>query len=132
MANATAVLTVANFPAGVDNTQRRQILYGKVAIGTTSQTYVVGGLPLTWLGIKDASGGTVFPQTAETAPVHVQFDDFSGTGYIFQYNKASNTIQIFESAGSAAPLAELTAIDIPATVAAANIAFKAEFIRNNA
>jgi hypothetical protein len=130
MAQATAVLTVDNFPFGIDNTQRRVKVYGTVAIGTTSETYLTTGLPLSWQTLVDKSGQNVLINTQQLTPVRVSFEDYSGTGYVFQWNKAHDSIQIFLT-GTAAndPLNEFGENDIPSAIATATIVFTAEFIR---
>jgi hypothetical protein len=137
MANATAIATLANYPEGIDNTQRRIHAYGTVQIGpTTAGTYVTGGLAFTLIGIKDKSGQVVILNTVSTKPLRCSFIDTSGTGYVFQYNAANATLQIFTidtaATGTEYPMIEFTSgANIPASVVAAAIRFEADFQRAN-
>lgn len=87
MAAATASLIVNNYPNGINTDQRRAYVYGRAVLGTTSQTYVVGGLPLNFATLTDESGATVpYVASAHTSPLNVEFDDVNGSGYEYRYN----------------------------------------------
>lgn len=86
MANATATLIVNNYPNGINTDQRRAYVYGRAVIGTTSQTYVVGGLPLNFANLFDEAGASVAVSAQHTTPLSVEFEDYNGSGYEFRYN----------------------------------------------
>ena len=120
MAAATATPTVANHPYGVDNTQRRQILDGTLAISASPATYVTNGLPVSFVNEK--------LKVVTATPAYV---DFAGTGgYQYVYDYTHGTIRIFESTASAAAFTELSnGAAIPAAVSGDSIHFHAEFPR---
>ncbi len=143
MASASSTLRVNAHPYGVDNTQRRQIVYG-TCILSPSGTYIntsnaSSGIPLIWGNMQDGNHNnqpTFQPQTGPWVDniagcVRPSWADFSTAGaettipdYEYVYNKMANgssTLRIL-SAGT-----ELTN---NAAITADNIIFRAEFIRN--
>jgi hypothetical protein len=207
MAVATFTFNVSDYPAGKDNTQRRETLYGSVTIVGDSPSYVAGGNRINFSPLEPIKSVTMLPNWCDVVSL-------SGSGYIYKFNplgatitnialttnvitvSAKNTLaagdivqlsglttntdlngaqlkvistglsatafeanlthanissaadtgfalpityatglpfqgklQIFQSAGSAAPLAELATAAIPAGVVADVLKFKAEFLR---
>ena len=207
MALATATATIANFPNGADNTQRRQLAFGLTAIGASALTYTAGGirinftplssikvqpvnlLPL-WADFKTESGSgyvyvfnplgpaitnvaltanvvtitaannlvsgdVVIPNSVVTATflngvkltvatasassftaalVHGNYVSASDSGFAPPFSYASGlpfqgNLMVFQSAGSAAPLAQISTAAVPAGVSGDTIGFRAEFLR---
>lgn len=115
-----------------DNTQKLSRVYGYFTIAGTGN-YVAGGIPVDFTGVALTSKGPVsvrvFSNLA-TASVATAL-------YVYSYVPDSNTaptlsggaVQVFQSAGSAAPLAEISGA-LPAGVTGDYIAFVAEFQRD--
>jgi hypothetical protein len=120
-----ATLSLNAYPNGVDNTQRRLILHGIVAL---SGTYATGGIALNWQAISQGNGGEYALDTAQATPEIVYFQSVAGntTQYSYAWNKAANKIQIFVSGASGAPAAELGAVTVPTDT----VEFEAQFIRS--
>jgi hypothetical protein len=136
MAATTATLTVYNYPNGINNTQRRQTLYGTIAIGASPLTYATGGIQLSFLGVKDASGQVVQIDSASTLPAILWLQGVGGSGYTYTWNQPTNKLQIFTvdatATGTEYPLIEFTnGAAIPAGVSGDTIVFEADFIRAN-
>lgn len=138
MAAATATLTLYDFPKGVDNTQRYQILRGTISIGFG--TYPVGGFALNWSSLTNAGGGRVegIPNSGSTViPVEVDVQDVSPTpsGYVFVVDNLG-TLHVFIAANAASstsgPLIEGVGpnANVTGTLASATIQFTAYFVRN--
>lgn len=137
MASASSTLRVKPAPFGVDNTQRRQHVYG-FCILSPSGTYIntanaSSGIPLNWQNMQDGNFQNlpVFqPQIGPwgpTIPSVAYFYSIGGLGtvpgYDYVYNKMSNgssTLRIFNSGTELANSAAITAD---------NIDFEAEFVR---
>lgn len=102
MANSAATLTYNNWPSGKTNTVAPswQVVMGTVAV--SAGNYVTNGLALTW----KTSG--FIPAGLSTTPAFVMFQTQAASGYVYTWDLVHNTIRVFESAGTAAPLAELT------------------------
>lgn len=141
MASASSTLRVNPFPYGVDNTQRRQVVYG-TCILSPSGTYInnsnsSSGIPLNWGNMQDANFGNlsfapqVGPWTNNVAgqlePDVAYFfsigNEATIPGYTYVYNKpttGSTTIRIMNGTTELANNAAITSD---------NIGFCAEFIR---
>ena len=133
MPAASSTLRVNPHPYGVDNTQRRQIVYG-TCILSPSGTYSTLGVPLDWRNMQDGNFNNnpkfvpqVGPATTLGAPAWVEFtsigNETTQPGYVYTYSKpttGSTTLRI-SSGGT-----ELTG---GASITADNIVFRAEFIR---
>ena len=142
MASASSTLRVAPHPYGVDNTQRRQIVYG-TCILSPSGTYIntsnaLSGIPLNWGLMQDgnsASNGAFIPQVGPwtnnvAGQVRPQWAEFQSIGnettipgYVYVYNQTptgSSTLRIIGSG---------TELTNNAAITADNIQFRAEFIR---
>ncbi len=131
MANATVTLTAYNAPYGIDQTNTRMYLHGLVAFSASPGTYPAGGLLPTYSPIKDQSGQAVLLPTINVNPDTMWIQSIAGSGYTYQYNKATGKIQIFVT-GSASqnPAAELTGgTAIPAAVSGDTIEFEAEWAK---
>ena len=122
MAASTATPTINAFPNGVDNTARRQIIDGTVAISASPGTYVTNGLPISFVNEQ--------LKVATAKPAAVSFSGLAG--YVYVYDYAHATIRIFETgnATTGVPLQELAnALAMPAGVSGDTITFHAEFPR---
>jgi|SRR6185312_6113081 len=113
-----AVLLKVNAPpAGVDNTQSRQIVQG-VVTGLPAN-YVANGVPFTW-EMQDWQGGAFIPEGSGAPPVWVQFQSLAGNiDNTYLYDPVHGTLRI------AVDGTELGVVAIPADT----IGFKAEFAR---
>ena len=138
MAVATASLTLSDFPKGVDNTQRYQILRGTISIGFG--TYPPGGFSLNWASLTNSGGGRVegIPNSGSTViPVEVDVQDVSPTpsGYVFVVDNLGN-LHVFIAAnaasGTSGPLIEGVGpnANVTGALASATIQFTAYFVRN--
>lgn len=116
-----AVLTVNPHPYGSDNTQREQIVYGKVTF-TGSGGYTTGGVPLNWGTMVDGTtGGRFQPQvsSSQTNPFIVYFQALDGSLVQYNYFAASNTLFAQTAGAQLASATTLTGV----------IAFEAHFAR---
>lgn len=74
MAASVATITVNTYPAGVDNTQRNEVVRGRISF--TAGTYPIGGFSLDWTGlegIKSVPIGSSTP-TSTTTPAPLDMD----------------------------------------------------------
>lgn len=123
-------LTALNQPSTYDYSQRRQILQGT---GVFSGSYVAGGEPVNWNGIKDVSGQNVLLNSLSSSPLWVEAHSSNPASssplwYILQYNYATGKIQVIVSGAAAGDgFEELAAGAYPAALTGAVIAWKAEF-----
>lgn len=123
MAASTVVLTENKFPNGSDMTQRRFHKYGTVAISASPGTYTTGGNAFTF-------AAPVFDVSSQT-PIDLEIKSVSGSGFIYQWNKASNTVQIFTTGtASGDALNELAAGATPAGVSGDTIVYHAQFLKS--
>jgi len=130
MATASSTLLVNPYPTGVDNTQRRVVVYGTCVL--SADNYVTGGIPLGWTRMRKASTNTPFtpPQVGPisvAAPKWAEFESVGNEttqpGYVYTYNvptTGSTTLRI--SSGG-------TELTNGAAITADNIVFKAEWVR---
>ena len=126
-----ATLTVYPWPQGIDNSQHRIRVNGQVAI---AGTYAAGGFALVWTSLTESTTGqAVLLNTTKTAPFIAYFQSASGSGFVYQYNVATNKIQIFTVESTAlstqSALTELAAGTVPAGVSGDTIQYEAEFVR---
>lgn len=122
MATATAVGTENAFPNGRDNTQRRSFSYGTLAISASPATYATGGLVFSF-------ANPVFDVATQT-PIDVNIKSVSGSGYVYQWNKSTNKVQVFSGAAAQSPLTELTNSEsVPAAVSGDTIVYEAVFLK---
>ena len=142
MASASSTLRVNPYPKGVDNTQQRQLVYGKCIL-SPSGTYINtananSGIPLNWGAMQDgnsASNGPFAPQVGpwtnnvagqvipETAFFFSTGNQTTIPAYTYVFNKpatGSSTLRILGSG---------TELTNNAAITADNISFVAEFIR---
>src|SRR5690242_3175941 len=96
MANATVTLTVDAYPNGITNDERYIHCRGEAAISASPATYPTGGLALNFTTVTTSPDGQLLPVTATdlTAPVDVQFESQSGSGWVYGWNKATNKLKI--------------------------------------
>lgn len=122
MATATATFTQYVYPNGLDETGRFERHIGTVAIQASPATYATGGLALSFLNESVKSNNPA---------QQVSIYSVAGSGYVYAYNASTGKVQIFQSAGSAAPLAELgNGSAIPAGVSGDTIEAQASFFRD--
>lgn len=133
MATATAIVTLTagtNALSAVDQGQRDEYLYGTIAVQASPATYATGGLTVSFAGFDGVKSSypplevRVWSEPATGAP----------SGYVYQFLRgttlATGRLAIMQSAGSAAPLVEITdAAAIPAGVSGDTIRFRATFNR---
>lgn len=144
MATALCTITIDNFPAGIDNSQRVIYVSGTIAIQAGPATYLTGGLALNWQAALDASGQlanliAVGPGGLKPFMVWLSSGATAGTtvgGFGYVWNKASNTLQLLASsgtqtAGTGTISQEMTnTTAIPASVSNDVIRFEAIFVRS--
>ena len=115
MALATATITVYPFPKGTDNTMRRRVITGSIAI-STGGTYPPGGFPLTWNfeSIQAIPPGAQTPTSTGTPfPIDMVIHSVANppSGYIYLWDNVVGNLHIFESAnqasGNSGPLLEV-------------------------
>lgn len=133
MATANAKVTLS---AGVANlsatnmSQKNQDLFGTILVDASPATYLAGGIPCSFAGFDGVRSDypplevRVWSEPASGAP----------SGYIYQFCRgttlAGGRLSILESAGSAAPLVEITdGSAIPAAASGDTIRFHAYFQR---
>jgi hypothetical protein len=118
MATAVATLTVNGHPNGVDNTQRREILNGIMALNAGG-TYATFGVPFTWKFLT-AEGGAFIPNFNTMSPVWAAFLSLVGGTYQYLYDPVHGTLRIYQAGVELANAAAITAD---------TIGFRAEFVR---
>jgi len=123
MADATVAITSKAFPAGVDNTQRRQVIYGTMAITANSGTGPATGLPLDWSKITNGNlsgGGYLQPQVGSSVsqPDFVTVQPLAVGTQLYTYNATSDSLVVWQ-AGAV----------VTTGIVAGSVQFKAEFIR---
>jgi|ERR1700690_4481824 len=139
MAVATASATLFEYPRGVDNTQRYQILRGTIAVGFG--TYPVGGFSINWATLANSSGGhtAAIPVAGVSSSIlPVEVDVFSAgpnpPGFVYLIDSLGN-LRVFIAAnstsGSSGPLIEGVGpnANIPGSLASDVIQFTAYFVR---
>ena len=94
-----------------------------VATSTTGSFTVVSTVPTQ---AKTADTGTA---ATVIGPDTVWIQSIAGSGFVYSYNKANATVQIFTGAAAQAGLTELTAGPIPSGVTGDTIEFEAEWVR---
>src|SRR5208282_3644354 len=109
------------FPLGFDNTQKTEILRGTIAVDAAAATYATGGLALSLASSEVLK--------SSSAPIQVRVWSAAGSGYVYAYNAAAATLQIFLCGGSGSPLIELggNTTQIPDGVSGDTIQFEAIF-----
>jgi hypothetical protein len=132
MALTTVTLKAFAFPAGVDNTQRRVKVSGQAVIAASPLTYATGGIAITWTFTDVLTGAVVLINTTATSPIMAYFTSIAGSGYSYDWNKATNKLQILTTGtATQAAQAELAAGVVPAGVSGDVIEFDVEFVRAN-
>lgn len=133
MANAVAVVTLTAGATGLkssDMSQNNQSLYGTLAVTATPALYTTGGIVCSFQGFDGVR--------SDYAPLEVRAwsEPAAGapSGYVYQFLRGTTLgngrLAIMQSAGSAAPLVEITdGAAIPAGVSGDTIRFRAVFQR---
>jgi hypothetical protein len=124
MALSTLVFTPYGHPNGFDNTQRRQIVRGTIAISASPGTYPTGGFSLAGIIVNEGIKST------DAVPAALYFTSVSGSGYTYVWNRANNKLQIFTGSAAQSPATELSAAATPAGVSGDVIELEAQFPRN--
>ena len=134
MSAATATITVNTYPAGIDNTQRNEIVRGTIAI--SQGTYPAGGFSLDWSGQERIKA--IAPTSKGPAPIDVDVKSVASppSGVPYAWDSVTGNLHIFQvgPTGStvSGPLVEFyTGNNIPGYIYGDKIAFTAEFTRNN-
>lgn len=126
MADATIALATHGYPNGVDNTQRRQIVYGTITITAVDGTAPATGIPIDWSKIVDSSSLPAHyfqPQvgSATTQPAWVEFMPNTASAtpkQLYTYDATNDSLVVW-AAGSPAVTGILADV----------VNFKAEWIR---
>jgi len=126
MADATVALKVNAYPNGVDNTQRRQIVYGTATITANSGTAPATGLPLNWKALANGNfaSGNFIPQAGPNQSAKPQFCVFQGQGsestneQLYSYDYTNDSLLVWRAGAYATT-----------GIVADTLTFKAEFIR---
>ncbi len=138
MALATATVSLFDYPKGIDNTQRFQVLRGTIAIGFG--TYPPGGFTINWAAVKNGTGGQVeaipIGSASSVVPVEVDVFDASPTpsGYVFVVDNLGS-LHVFIAAnaasGTSGPLIEGVGpnANVTGALASASVQFTAYFVR---
>jgi hypothetical protein len=125
MALSTIKATIYAYPNGNDNTERRQVLMGTLAISASPGTYATGGLSLANVFAVEQNKTSNY-----NTPMYINIYSVSGSGYGYSYNRASNKLQVFTGSAAQSPATELAAGATPAGVSGDIIEFFVEFSRN--
>lgn len=115
-----SVLTVNNFPVGVNNTQHQQEVYGLVTF-TGSGGYTTGGVPLDWTKMLNVDGTNFQTSSVSgtTKPFVAYFTAQDSSLVSYQYNAATNTLFAIAAGAQVAGAVTLAGV----------IAFEAHFGR---
>ena len=139
MAVSTATLTLYDFPKGVGNTQRFQVLRGTIAI--SRGTYPIGGYALSWTGLANSGGGRpeAIPNAGQSTVLPVEVDVQSVAvipkGYVYVVDSAGS-LHVFIAAngasGTSGPLVEGVGpnVNVPGDLQNDSIQFTAYFVGN--
>lgn len=149
MAVSTATLTVSPYPAGVDNTQRTQVIRGTVAI--TTGFYPSGGYTVNWATLSQGNSGVsvssidldsatspvgAFPIDVDVKSVANATSPYGKgpSGYIYVWDNVLGNLHIFVSAtnaasGNSGPLVEFGGA-INNNIVNDVITFRATYVRN--
>lgn len=131
MGTATATITLTTGLTSTDVSQKLETVYGTIAVSASPDTYATGGLTLSF------SANDKIKSNSVPVWVNIQSAPSAGTspsGYVYQFcpgtDLTNGKMAIFESAGSAAAMAELgSGASIPAGVSGDHIVFEAKFPR---
>lgn len=123
MADATVAMEVNAFPNGIDNTQKRYIVYGVATITANAGTGPATGLPLTWTSMTDGNLNGASPFILQVGPTQTKpaFAEFQSSGdnvQTYTYNSANDALVVRGTTGV-----------LTTGIVADTINFKAEFIR---
>jgi hypothetical protein len=124
---AAPTFTIANRPAGYDQTQRRFRLSG--LLGLSGSYTVLTGIPINFLTIVNSSGvAGVLPPTytgsngpGQGVPLNAQINSVGG--YSMYYDSTNSSIRIWNGT------TEVATGTIPAALTAAGIPATFEFLR---
>jgi hypothetical protein len=124
MADATVALATKGYPNGVDNTQRRQVIYGTATITANAGTGPATGLPIDWSKITDSSSlpahylqPQVGPSVTQPDWVEVQ-PSGAAVSQLYTYDSTNDSLVVWVAG---APVTTGIVADV--------VNFRAEFIR---
>ena len=117
MTTSVITVTINAYPNGIDNTVNHTRRFGSLAIATGD--YPATGVPLSFTTLDPPVG---------TSPIDVYMHSCT-TGYVYKYDPVNKSIRIFQSAGTAAPMVEISTTT-PSGVYGDTIYFEAIFNRN--
>lgn len=130
MAGATVTLTEASYPFGITEANDTLIIYGTAAFSASPATYATGGIALSWATLSSNKTSSKGDGTNSGTPFFARFTSVGGSGFVYVWNKATETLQIFTGAAAQSALTELTnGAAIPAGVSGDVIGFEARFKR---
>lgn len=73
----------------------------EAGVANLSPFYVTGGLGINWFPMTSlTTGGTFIADTSATTPSNATFESQGTTGYVYRWNRTSNTLQIYQGAGA--------------------------------
>lgn len=124
MAVASLVLTLKPYPKGVDNTQRRQILYGTAVITAGDGTAASTGIPVSWNKIKNPSGVGFVQPLAGPKQTKPEVAQFQGQG-----TEATAQQQYTYDFTNGSVLVWVAGVQVTTGIVADTLTFRAEFIR---
>ncbi len=93
-------------------------------VSTSAGVSFTGTVTTTATTVTDNGTATVY-----VGPDELLINSVAGSGYVYTYNLANGTVQIFEASGDAGALVELTATTIPSPVVNDLITFLATYVR---
>lgn len=125
MADSTVVATFYSYPNGNDNTMRRQILRGTVAIGASPGTYTAGGYALNNVFAQEQVKSSDY-----NAPASLKFYSVSGSGYTYVWIRSTNKLMVLTGSAAQSPSAQLSNGNTPAGVSGDTIEFELAVPRN--
>jgi hypothetical protein len=126
----TATYTINPYPNGIANNFTSQRIKGTVTI--SSGTYPTGGYPAPGNANVVWAAGSQEQVKSLLPPNELWFQSIAHppSGYEYCWDQTANTMRIFQSAGSAAPMVEISG-SVPAGVTGDTIQFVMEVPRGS-
>lgn len=133
MSTATATLSENSYPFGLSEGNDFVIIHGTIAVQAASATYAAGGLALSWSGLGSNRFSSKGDGTNAGTPYFVVVRSqgpVSTNDYVYEWNRATEKLQIYTGAAAQTGLTELTdGATIPSGVSGDHICFAAWFKR---